>query len=425
MKVRDIVIRAGRSLRQAKARTLLTSLAISVGAFTVTLALAAGAGGQAYTDSLIKNNGDASNLSVFTKEDTSSSDKPQEYGTTSESAKQGFLTDTDIQKIKKVDGVTDITPEYNVSAAYVTRSAGAKKYETPLSIQTDRTAIPLSAGALTDNQIPVGSVIVPEDYVGALGFKNADDAIGKTVIVHIEKPSLLLGGKSTESEDKTFTIAAVDKKSTSVLRYQAALRISAEDGKAIYEYQTAGSPGSNQYFRVNVRVAEGHDVKVVQKAVESAGYRVFSLQDLQEALFQFINVVQYGAAGFGFLAILASIFGIINTQYISVLERTQQIGLMKALGARRKDVGRLFRYEAAWVGFLGGAIGTLFAVLTGLLNPWIAKSLSLEKGTELLQFHPVTSVILILGLMLVAVMAGYFPARKAAKLDPIEALRTE
>lgn len=425
MKMRDIVIRAGRSLRQAKARTLLTSLAISVGAFTVTLALAAGAGGQAYTDSLIKNNGDANNLSVFVKEDTSNSDKPKEYGTTTESTKQGFLTDTDIQKIKKIDGVAEITPEYNISAAYVTRGEGTKKYEAPLSIQTDRTAIPLSAGTLNDNQIPTGSVIVPQDYVDVLGFKSAEDAIGKTVVVHIEKPSLMLGTKSTASEDKTFTIAAVDKKSTNVLMYQTALRISAEDGKAIYEYQTADSPGSNQYFRVNVRVAEGRDVKAVQQAIESTGYRVFSLQDLQEALFQFINVIQYGASGFGFLAILASIFGIINTQYISVLERTQQIGLMKALGARRKDVGRLFRYEAAWVGFLGGAIGTLFAVLTGLLNPTITKALSLEKGTELLQFHPLTSVILILSLMLVAVLAGYFPARKAAKLDPIEALRTE
>lgn len=425
MKVRDIAIRAGRSLKQAKARTLLTSLAISVGAFTVTLALAAGAGGQAYTDSLIKNNGDANSLSVYAKIDDSNSDQPKEYGTTSESTKQGILTDSDVEKIKKIDGIADITPAYSVSAAYMTRDETAKKYETPISIKVDRTAIPLAAGTLTNNQITPGTVVISEDYINALGFKDAQDAVGKTVIVHIEKPSQILGKKSTESEDKTFTVAAVDKKSATVLRYKASLTISNEDGKAIYQYQTAGTPGSDQYYGVNARVAEGRDVKAVQEAVKAAGYSVFSLQDIQETLFQFINIVQWGAAGFGFLAILASIFGIINTQYISVLERTQQIGLMKALGARRKDVGRLFRYEAAWVGFLGGAIGTLFAVLTGLLNPWIAKSLSLEKGTELLQFHPLTSVILILGLMLVAVMAGYFPARKAAKLDPIEALRTE
>jgi putative ABC transport system permease protein len=425
MKIRDTVRRAGRSLRQAKARTLLTSLAISVGAFTVTLALAAGAGGQSYADALIKNNGDASNLTVLPKIDDSQDDAPKEYGASSQSVKQGILTNLDVDKITTIDGIAAITPEYSISAAYMTRDAAAKKYETPLTIKADRTTIPLAAGALQDNQIPAGGVVVPEEYLGVLGFADAQAAIGQTLLVHIEQTSLVPGEAARESQDKVFTVVAVDKKSPTVLRYQTSLRISVEDGRSLYEYQTAGTAAGGEYYAVNVRVADGVEVKTVQAAIEAAGYSVFSLQDVQETLFQFINVIQWGAAGFGFLAILASVFGIINTQYISVLERTQQIGLMKALGARRKDVGRLFRYEAAWVGFLGGAIGTLLAVTTGLLNPWITKQLGLEVGTELLQFNPATGIVLIISLMLVAVCAGYFPARKASKLDPIEALRTE
>jgi putative ABC transport system permease protein len=424
MKIRDTAIRAGRSLRHAKARTLLTSLAISVGAFTVTLALAAGAGGQEYTNSLIKSNGDASGLSVFAKrgeQDTA----PKEYGATSSTSAVGLLNDSDVAKIKAVSNVAEVTPAYNISAAYMTRGEGSKKYETTLVIKSDQTAVPLAAGSLDNEMVPAGSAVVPEDYLDVLGFATAQDAIGKTVTVHIQKPSLIVGQPSIESEDKIFTIAAVDKKSSTVLQYQTALRLSVADGKAIYDYQTAGLVSSDNYASVSVRAADGADVKTVQQAIENEGYTVFSQQDIQEVLFQFINIVQWGAAGFGFLAILASIFGIINTQYISVLERTQQIGLMKALGARRKDVGRLFRFEAAWVGFLGGVIGTVLALLMGLFNPLIASSLSLEEGTTLLVFNPLTSVVLITSLIIVAVLAGYFPARKAAKLDPIEALRTE
>lgn len=424
MKTRDIVRRAGRSLRQAKARTLLTSLAISVGAFTVTVALAAGAGGQAYTDNLVKTNGDARSITVFAKQEENS-DAPKEYGVDSGQTKQGILTNKDIAKMEALKNVSEVTPSYSIQAAYMTRGDGAKKYEADVSVKADRTAMALAAGSLENNQVPAGSVVVPESYLDALGFKNAREAIGKKITVRFEKPSLMRGVPSGEGKDETFTVAAVDKKSATVLDYRPALRISTADGKALYDYQTAGMPTSGEYMSASVRVKDGASVDDVKTAIRNAGYDAYSLQDIQEVLFQFINVVQYGAAGFGFLAILASIFGIINTQYISVLERTQQIGLMKALGARRRDIGRLFRYEAAWVGFLGGAIGTLLAFATSLLNPWIAKSLDLEKGTELLLFNPVTSIVLILSLMLIAVLAGYFPSRKAAKLDPIEALRTE
>jgi len=421
MKASDIIRRAGRNLRQAKIRTLLTALAISVGAFTITLALAAGTGGKQYTDSLIKNNGDARSLSVFAKSQKSEDSGPQKYGATDAAVSQGYLGDSDISKIKTVSGVESVTPMYNISAAYMFGPNG-EKYQTLLSIKVDQTGVNLAAGSLTNNQPAKGTVIVSESYVKPLGYASDKEAIGKSITLHIDKSSI--AGLPAAGKDMTFTIAAVDKKSDTTLDYQDGIRVSPQDGQDIYDYQTPVD-AANQYYGVTVRVAKNADPKTVQASIKDKGYEVFSLQDVQQVLFTFVNVVMGGAAGFGALAIIASIFGIINTQYISVLERTQQIGLMKALGARRRDIGRLFRYEAAWVGFLGGLIGTLLALLVGLLNPWITDKLNLEPGTKLLVFNPVYSIVLILALMLVAVVAGYFPARKASKLDPIEALRTE
>ena len=156
------------------------------------------------------------------------------------------------------------------------------------------------------------------------------------------------------------------------------------------------------------------------------GYTAQSTADTQKFLTDIIKVLQGIVAAFGAIAVIASVFGIVNTMYISVIQRTREIGLMKALGMRAKDVGRLFRFEAAWIGFLGGIMGSVIAFGVGTaLNPWITTKLSLGAGNSLLIFQVKQIAVLIAILMIVAVLAGFFPARKASKLDPIQALRTE
>jgi len=99
---------------------------------------------------------------------------------------------------------------------------------------------------------------------------------------------------------------------------------------------------------------------------------------------------------------------------------------MKALGMSRRDVAWLFRFEAAWIGLLGGLLGAVLAVGLGTIaNPWITEAIQLGEGNNLLIFQPKPIAAVVLGLMVVAVVAGILPARKAGRLDPVEALRTE
>ena len=225
-----------------------------------------------------------------------------------------------------------------------------------------------------------------------------------------------------------FKVVAVLKSEPAQPGTELSLQISTQAAKNLNDIATAGTSQYRQYTRVNVKVKNGEDkanLLKVQEQLSKDGFVSQSVEETQQFLTQIINVLKTIVVAFGLIAIIASVFGVVNTMYISVIQRTREIGLMKALGMRRKDVSRLFRFEAAWIGFLGGAIGSGLAVVLGtLLNPWITNKL--DFGTQkLLIFKANQIAILIVLLVLVAIFAGLLPARKAAKLDPIEALRTE
>ena len=452
MKIFDVSRRSARNLKQAKARTLLTAMAIGVGAFALTMTLAASNGAQAYVNRLIDNNFDPTELlvakdeTIFGRGDNS---KPQEYDASfgSVSSASGApiqvkqITEQDVNKILKNPLVEKVREGVILNVEYVTRP-GEKKYVANIQDFNPARNPELLSGSIPD-PLNDTQVLLPEAYLAPLGFKDAKGAIGKEVIVAIRKSlssQILESGAAPrnlkEAEQLAtqstvlvpFKVAAVLKPQPAQPGTELSLQISTQAAKNLNDIATAGTPQYRQYTTINVRVRDGENKENLQKVqdqLKKDGFSSQSVEETQQFLTQIINVLKAIVAAFGLIAIVASVFGVVNTMYISVIQRTREIGLMKALGMRRRDVSRLFRFEAAWIGFLGGAIGSGVAVVLGtLLNPWITKKL--DFGTQKLLIFKANQIVILIGLLvLVAIFAGLLPARKAAKLDPIEALRTE
>jgi putative ABC transport system permease protein len=360
------------------------------------------------------------------------------------------MTQADIDTLTARTDVENVSPIYNPSAKYVTFEGSTQKfiaavasYDTTIINDAVNGTLP-KLGA----ELGVNDVVLPKSFADTLIAQKViaqpQDLIGKKVVITISAASAKLtadqvaaafreGGQDavvaltqTKTKDITLQVVALTKQSATALNGSNAFQISSDQARQISEYTTQGTDAFQKYVGVTMLAKPGVDPAKVKTDLESKGYFPKTAKDLQSLIFTFVNTLQGIVLGFGVIALIASVFGVVNTQYISVLERTREIGLMKALGMRGRHVSRLFQFEAAWIGFLGGIIGAIIAVVAGtLLNPVITKALDLGEGTYLLIFQPIPIVVMIAGLMLIAMLAGYFPARKAAKLDPIEALRTE
>ena len=429
----DIIRRAGKSLRLAKKRTILTSLAIAVGATTVAVAIAAAKGGNAYVESLANKIGDQRALTVIRAVKARDPYAPNKISTTredfektqtEESIKSRIISKEDLNKISKVKGVRKASPAIPVSAETV-RIENGEKYNVGVATKNDEQEMELSAGKLDkNNQIDAGKIVAPKAYVEVLGGKKPEDIIGKKVILEFKD-------SKGQIFEKTFEIQAVDAgKTETTFSYQGNFWIENSDGLAIATKQNDRDP---QFYSLSVTTDGSRTVDEIKKDILALNggsyYDVSTFADEKAVVQAGINAISAGLAGFGFLTLLAAVFGIINTQYISVLERTSQIGLMKSLGMRKSDVSKLFRYEAALIGLIGGIIGIVVAYGITFLNPVIKNALKLQNtagvDTNLLQPHWLAWILLVLVLMIISILSGYLPARKAAKMNPIEALRTE
>jgi macrolide transport system ATP-binding/permease protein len=183
-----------------------------------------------------------------------------------------------------------------------------------------------------------------------------------------------------------------------------------------------------EFAGITLLADSGSAVDGLRDRVVALGFQAQTFGDQFRGFEDLLGRLRLGLLGLAIVALLLACLGIANTMYSAVLERTKEIGVLKALGARRRDVLLLFVAEAAVIGLAGGLIGALAAVaLARLGNTWVDRLAQSVASGGLDVFRPDAWVVvaaLVLAVLL-STVSGLLPAARAARQDPVKALRYE
>ena len=433
MKTTDLIATAFSNTFRSKTRTILTVLAIFVGAFTLTLTNGLGTGINRFIDSTVSSIG-ASNVLTVSKTSTNdaTSTDPQKYdpdaiataqtdpGRPGASSSVSALTDADITTLEGIDGVESVTPvrsatidfvQYDGGDRYVASAGGLIGGQTPQ----------LAVGVAPDDATDALEVALPSALVTPLGFTDDADAVGKTVTIAVTDPlrtQHLVEATVTGVTEAAFT-------GTTSLTTNPPLQ------DALYTAQNTGVPQDelDRYATASVTVSSTtpEEIDAVKASLTDAGYTGRTVADQLGTFQAVINGIVLVLNAFAVIALLAASFGIVNTLLMSVQERTREIGLMKAMGMGSARVFSLFSLEAVVLGLLGSVLGAVVAIAVGVpVSAGLTRTLFSDlPGLQLIAFDPVSIVVTSLVIMAIAFLAGSLPAARAARADPVESLRYE
>ncbi|MEI6304847.1 MAG: FtsX-like permease family protein [Candidatus Taylorbacteria bacterium] len=182
----------------------------------------------------------------------------------------------------------------------------------------------------------------------------------------------------------------------------------------------------DRYNLAKVKVLSSSDIPIVREALINAGYLVSSLSDTVDQANKIFGAIQITLGIFGVFALIVAAIGLINTMTISLLERTNEIGIMRAIGASPKDIRWIFLTESTMIGFMGGLSGILLGFVASESLNWGFNLLSQSFGGSYnrLFSYPIWFIFFIIMIStVVGLIGGVWPARRAEKMNPLEALR--
>ena len=432
MKFLDMIGTSASNLWRNKGRTFLTVIAIFIGAFTITLTSAVNSGVNDYINrqlsifgkenkgvqivKKVEMNGISGGLKEYKEGETGGNQDQSIYSTPS-------LAKSDIEKLKKIEGLENVKPAENILGDYIEGANGKKFVAGNITSINENTDIKLDIKAGKDISTK-NEAVISQDYIENLGFKNAENALGKTIKMQFSNQF------NGEKKVYDFKISGVMNKS--LVQNQLTV-ISNEFKKEILAFQQKNMPEAQKekYFAATATLKPDfrneEKLQMVKNAGDKEKYTITTYADQIKNLTNVVNAITGGLTVFGAIALLAASFGIINTLYMSVRERTREIGLMKAMGLSNGKIFQLFSIEAILIGVIGSILGIVLASLAGaaLNNFATANFLKGLEGFELTKFTLQNNTAITIAIALVSFLAGALPSRSASKKDPIEALRYE
>jgi putative ABC transport system permease protein len=323
------------------------------------------------------------------------------------------LTNADLSKIESINGVDSVVPIYSTS--------GIMKYnneEIRISINaadSKRAEIFENTGFLdveegrSFNSNESGSVIIGKSI--AKDFFSKELTLRKRVLINgqafrvigILKPqSQSIGGGGPDSSATVF------------MSTQGLKRISTVDSPGIVFAKTISA---NNVLDVADEIKEQLESKYGKKSI-----LVSTSEQLLEQINSFLSLITLFIVGIGGISLLVGGVGIMNAMVTSVMERTKEIGLLKALGASDLMIQLLFLFESAFIGAIGGIIGIIFGF-------GLASIIAIAGETSGFALVAVISWDIAIGALIfsmaIGMVSGFYPALRASKLDPIVALRYE
>jgi len=416
MKINDVITTANNNLFRNKTRTILTTLAIIIGSITLLVAESVGNGFEQYVANnletgssqifrLTKKGADKYKYGEITKfKESDNQDSTQVF----RSSDISYLKNTYSSVIKDV-----FYPQY-LSLAYISRNSYEKFTGYAGVIYPDTSAKMISGKTPEYNQI-----LISQEYVEPLGFLNSDDAVGKVVTVGV------WDNNKRTSKEFSLVVSGVTHKSESTYPLQVNYQTATYINQIVSPEMV--NPQSSSYLQIYTQKLSPSEITEFKEKLSNNGIEASSYEDENKQMFQIVNILRAIMLGVAAISLAVATFGIVNTVLMGILERTKEIGLMKALGGSKKMIFQLFTFEALCIGFWGYIVSIFLAIILGLIINPISHATFLKDIEEftLYVLTPFSVIKIFFVVMAVSFGASFFPSLKASKLNPIDALRSE